>query len=57
MTDRVLQPAFIRFYWLAGVFCQPVQRACAKMTSRVGKHETSHTINGKAQCFVLGPCA
>ena len=43
MTTRALQPAFLRLCWLAGAFCQPVQCACAKVTSRVGKHETSYS--------------
>ena len=25
-------------------FCQPVQRACVKMASRVGKHESSYYV-------------
>ena len=41
VIPRVLQPAFI-LCWLAGVFCQPVQCAYAKMTSFVGKRETSN---------------
>ena len=42
MTASVLQPTYIRLCWLVSVFCQPVQYACAKMASRVGKHETSY---------------
>ena len=41
-----LQPAFVGLAgWQHGVFCQPVQCACAKVTSRVGKHETSYIDN------------
>ena len=29
MAARVLQPAFVCLCWLAGMFCQPVQCACA----------------------------
>ena len=43
------------YSWLLGcynqplfAFCQPVQCACEKMTSRVGKHETSYWSRGKA---------
>ena len=57
MTARVLQPTLIRLCWLAGVFCQPVQCACAKMTSRVGKHKTFNRkrYNGVC-CFVFLFC-
>ena len=34
-----VKPAFVGLTgWQHGVFCQPVQCACAKVTSRVGKH-------------------
>ena len=42
MTARALQSTFLSLCWLAGALCQPVQCACAKMASHVGKHETSY---------------
>ena len=42
MTARALQSTFLSLCWLAGALCQPVQCACAKKASHVGKHETSY---------------
>ena len=43
MCWRKRCPCFACESWWLLFFCQPVHCACVKMTSHVGKHETSYT--------------
>ena len=44
MCWRKRCPCFACESWWLLFFCQPVHCACVKMTSHVGKHETSYSI-------------
>ena len=39
-----------------GSFCQPVHCACVKMTSRVGKHETSYVSVSVSARYCIPQC-